>query len=324
MKNTLLLQSIGLAAILAIVLAIPSYGKPQRNNKGNPEKKADSGNSGNPAGSNTATNKPVSFTVRSSQINEGRWSQSPMNAIAGQLVEIRVTTIEELRNPKAKPGKIEFRAKGGKNSSCGVSFEKDPKAGQTKTTSLRMAATGPVEYSTEGSLSATVSMKLSGTSPDGSNGGAHGTGAEQQAKISTVTEQQAKNGLFLANWVWGQLGGYRNANMTGRTILPARCQRFFMANMMGNGYVTDGDAVIMGSPRSETIEAIGFSVEFVNKMGLVMVQSGLVYVGYGRNSDTATLLEVEAPGTGSMDGSFTVKKSLQERMLGDAFNGLVR
>ena len=140
--------------------------------------------------------------------------------------------------------------------------------------------------------------------------------ANREAEVAAMNAKQSSNGLLIANWVWGQQG-YRNASLTSRGMLSGRLEHYFNTNMMGNGFVTDGDAVFEGSPQSDTIEVFQYSVEYVNKMGLVMVQPGRVYVGYGRNSDRATLLEMDAPGKGTMDGSFTVKKSLQERMLGD-------
>ena len=180
MENSFQLPSIVLTSLLTIMVAIPCYGKHG--------KKADSGVSKTPSDNSTATNATVSFSIRSSQINDGRWCQTSMKASAGQSVEIRVTTLEELKNPKAKPGRIQFRAKGDNNPSCSVSFDKNPKAGQTQTTSLTMSLTGPVEYATEGSLSATVSMKLGGTR----HGGVHEKGDSSNGEAGTLPCPQCR------------------------------------------------------------------------------------------------------------------------------------
>jgi hypothetical protein len=238
---------------------------------------------------------------------------------------VEVTLIDDLKDEKdaRKPTpQIAFKVERSENPACAVRFSRVARAGEVQKSSFGVPSGGRIRYATEGKLSAKVTLTLSDGNPSSS-----GVTLGGSSSGGTVTESQQANGTRLGAWAWKQLAENHeilSATLTGRGVAPAEYKRYFLTSLGGNGYVANGETIQTGALFRDTIEALVFRVEYINKARMVMVGSGTVYVGYGKNSDSATLLEIEAPGIGSMDGTFTATKSLQERMMGDAFRQMGR
>jgi hypothetical protein len=147
--------------------------------------------------------------------------------------------------------------------------------------------------------------------------------AVQAKAIANLVQQQTENSIVLGDWVWRYLAqnyNIRGVELTG-AVDASEHARFFRGQ--GNAYVTDGKGVRLRFAMTTRVDVLIYNVEYANRMGAVVVDTGHIYVGFSNRSAHASLLGVQALGL-SLNGALTATKSLSEKMLGEAFDQLRR
>jgi hypothetical protein len=130
---------------------------------------------------------------------------------------------------------------------------------------------------------------------------AQAAGAQAAADF---TNRRNANAESLGNWVWAELGKkhpIKGANLKNRADVTGAQKNPFSTD--GPAYVVvTGQGVGKGNRNYQRVERLTYGVLHVDEMHGEIEDNGRVYVGFNRNSTTATLLAVDAPGVDAPNG----------------------
>ena len=117
------------------------------------------------------------------------------------------------------------------------------------------------------------------------------------------TNQRNANAESLGNWVWAELGKkhpIKGANLKHRADVTGAQKNHFSTD--GPAYVAiTGQGVGKGNRNYQRVERLTYGVLHIDKLHGEIEDNGRVYVGFNRNSTTATLLAVDAPGVDALN-----------------------
>lgn len=121
------------------------------------------------------------------------------------------------------------------------------------------------------------------------------------------TNHRNANAESLGNWVWAQLGKdhpIKGAKLKRRADVTGGQKTHFSTD--GPAYVAiTGQGVGKGNRNYERVERLTYGVLHIDKVHGEIEDNGRVYVGFNRNSTTATLLAVDAPGVDALNSMLT-------------------
>ena len=127
--------------------------------------------------------------------------------------------------------------------------------------------------------------------------------ADAAQAAADFTNHRNANAESLGNWVWAQLGKkhpIKGANLKRRADVTGAQKNSFSTD--GPAYVVaTGQGLGKGNRNYQRVERLTYGVLHVDEMHGEIEDNGRVYVGFNRNSTTATLLAVDAPGVDALN-----------------------